>query len=176
MDGIAEARRARRVRERLLDAQMDERAGLEPELTAAIDRFLDLVERTTFAPGWSIEACRDLPSIELGEPYIGRVRVRITNRSADSDHPTIVTSTYMDVTLSPRFLVDLDRTRALFYVREMLQKAWQHEGDEWIKVDGVKVFDPHECDETKLARVRGQVLGEPTRAHDPEPVGYQGRV
>lgn len=114
-----------------------------------LTRFQELVAKITYKPGYRFHADRDMDrGAEAGCLF------RMTFRVQDTYHPG-QTPEFMQAFLIPHWLLERwghlleqDEQRALDRMARWVRKAlgWHelHERDEWIRVDGTMVFDPHQ--------------------------------
>jgi hypothetical protein len=97
-----------------------------------------LIQRVTYKPGWKLRTTVEPAVRGWGFPV---VRVQLTYRAPASDGSGASVEFHGEASLS----VD-DRTepdRVLAWLTAFIQRSELHEMDEWLKVDGKHVRDPH---------------------------------
>jgi hypothetical protein len=123
---------------------------------AAVFAFQELVRHITYKPGYRLEVRQPWDQYTRG----GGVLLSITARLEDTYHPGQFTEQAMNFTVVPYVLErwgewlerrpELARQDMLRLVLKCLGIHELHERDEWFRVDGVMVFDPHRGDATRL--------------------------
>jgi hypothetical protein len=97
-----------------------------------IDEFVTLVSRITYKPGWKITARPYYPS--------GMLDLSLETRLPDSTH-----GTQRNCSLSRLVMPETlhDEKHPLWIVAAHVREFEMHEMDEWLKLDGARVNDPH---------------------------------
>jgi hypothetical protein len=104
-------------------------------VSATVEEVTTWLDGVTYKDGVTITP-------ELGEPYTVIV---IRMKSADTRAPAIALE---DVTVTHRFTMPAravvgDRRSFIGWLRQILGRVELHERDEWLLVDGRRLFDPH---------------------------------
>jgi hypothetical protein len=108
-----------------------------------------LLARITYRPGWQLRVFEDYSS--------GAMALHVIAQVEDTYHPGRVGRILhghlipaylrlqdpLDAQLSRPENLEAERIR---WIREALGRVELHERDEWLKVDGVRLFDPHAND------------------------------
>lgn len=94
-----------------------------------LDRIMD---RVSYKPGWVIDLCVPLDVVEL--------RVACTQPDVLTGLPTTV-HTVQQLPLDRFNMMSDDQVYS--WIGTALMRLEEHEFDEWFKVDGRHVFDPH---------------------------------
>jgi hypothetical protein len=109
-----------------------------------LDEMRAELDHWTFMPGWRFELIVDHPA-RMGDiqlffhPHaVLRIHSRVPNTYPP--HDLIATTATYPVPVEP-----IERGLISFatFLREVVHDRLVHEGDEWLKRDGVMVFDPH---------------------------------
>ena len=109
-----------------------------------LDEMRAELDHWTFMPGWRFELVEE--QLDVAHPC----------RVIHDQHAVLRIRSLMPNTYPPHELIDtaatypvpveaIERGHITFanYLREMVHDRLVHEGDEWLKRDGVAVFDPH---------------------------------
>lgn len=96
--------------------------------------FQGLLSRITYKEGWSLTFW-----INPGDEVIFAVRSSPTKDVDNIKGPLVRVSTFRN--LGP--LAELNNSSVLEWVRATIRDTELHELDEWLRLDGVKVRDPH---------------------------------
>jgi hypothetical protein len=111
------------------------RTAHPPLVSATVDEVTTWLDGVSYKDGVTITA-------ELGDPY---TTIVIRMAGVDSRAPMIVLD---DVTVTHRFTLPArtvvgDRRSFIGWLRQVLGRVELHERDEWLLVDGRRLFDPH---------------------------------
>lgn len=129
------------------------------DLVTAHDRFCRLLDHMTYKTGWELRI--DRMGHNLVQPF--RLNIKLWVENTYEPHDMVTIDSYHP--LPPRTLLGWKPTPendAEFYqwVREQIHWRELHESDEWFKINGVMVWDPHRTD-PRLANstvVRSEVV------------------
>jgi len=101
-----------------------------------VDRLRSVAARMTFQPGWRIEVNRP-----INEPWMAVVQVMANVPQVDDpSYPiNVAATTYYD----GMTLEKLPDAMLVEMLSHCVQSVWMHEFDEWLKLDGEHVRDPH---------------------------------
>jgi hypothetical protein len=131
----------------------------------------DVVGRLTYKPGWRFEVD---PGMRFGSVYNGEMVVaelRVSQRSKDATLRTPGDSWTMMVEPLREFQCQDERT-LLEAVYRLVKRLELHELDEWFKVDGLTLHNPHpEVEWHREHTWKGQ-LETVQQAGDPQDAGY----
>lgn len=105
-------------------------------------RWQDVTHRVTYKPGWTVELQRPLPEYERHNLHL-MVTASWPNSCGDTP-PTIKTACARTVPL--QLWESMDDTAQLRWIYMAVEDLERHEQDEWFKVDGVCVHNPHLAD------------------------------
>jgi hypothetical protein len=110
------------LRTRLGDAEFELRS-----------RFLSLMQRLEYKPGTKI-------SFILNRPETIGIKIYFDVKDARTGEPTKLVH---DSGLEKRKARAMTDAEIVGWVRECVHRAEQHEADEWLRLDGALVSDPH---------------------------------
>lgn len=99
----------------------------------------ELVKRVTYRPGYHLEAIYEI-DFDITK-LIVQATVENTYRRGQMI-PIIFQSNL------PLWRHMRDDKEAMSFIREALHDMERHESDEWIRLDGEMIFDPHAMDDT----------------------------
>lgn len=109
-----------------------------------LDEMRDELERWTFMPGWRFELVVNYPAkvgdvrLFFGPSAELRIHSRVPNTYPPHDVINVVATYPVPVEAIERGMITFAN-----FLRDMVHDRLVHEGDEWLKRDGVVVFNPH---------------------------------
>lgn len=116
-------------------------AGTSSGLTA-ISRFQRLIESTTYKPGYQLTLVNPVEIAGYRPSWLQAV-LHIKCYVPDSTKfPHDLTLIQFQVAI-PEHIEDLDENGQRHYLRQILREFEMHQLDEWLRVDGKLVNDPH---------------------------------
>jgi hypothetical protein len=105
----------------------------------------DVLERVTYKLGWSAHVGRANADADCGHLKPVDVVLRLEHDEWDAndwrkDYPHVakVATRYFFFADDPPDEVGLSRT-----LRDLIRSAELHESDEWLRLDGIRIVDPH---------------------------------
>lgn len=99
------------------------------------------LDRVTYKQGWTLEAVLDPGDGGQGHWCINLLVTHwAPNAYPDGRKEVLV---YRMRTVSPHIYRDLDAARFIAWVRSVVIELEMHEHDEWFKVDGKHLTEPH---------------------------------
>lgn len=96
----------------------------------------EIVSNITYKPGWSI-------SIHENYGYYQFPVLTIDAEVRDSYDPSKIVSIRGTKTLSHSLIYDLTKMSLLQLIRQFIHQTEIHESDEWIRLNGEMIFNPH---------------------------------
>lgn len=100
-----------------------------------VDEFFRLIHRITYKPGFQITAWHS--ELQPG------INVRFSYLVDDVENPEVKTPLRMNNLISYKLLESFTEEDAIEHMDMLLARIEQHERNEWFKVDGVCVTEPH---------------------------------
>lgn len=100
--------------------------------------FYDAIAKVTYKPGWRIELT-EFCSMGDGRTFEGQLHVV----TPDSWHPERMAEVLMYEGIAAPYLHENIGTFAVSWLERLIRRCEDHEYNEWLRVDGVPIRNPH---------------------------------
>lgn len=123
-------------------------------------RIRALLERIQYRPGWRIE----MPADRFERHEV--LELLVIAEVPDTYHPERIGKVAHRRPITTREMADhLPDRELLLMIREQLHEVERHEADEWLLVDGRRIFDPHADPAERRAMLEAAATGTPARSN-----------
>lgn len=103
-----------------------------------VSHFIQLIEQMTYKPAYTLSATRDL--------HRDYVEFRVSGRVPDVREPAKTIAVTSRELFHTNVIKSLKPNQAYKLIRKAIYDFEHHEADEWLRVDGECLYDPHAHD------------------------------
>ncbi len=109
----------------------------------SLNELVIFLARISYKPNWRFECADKAPFYETGGGYMKAVWITIKHTSIDANDPEKMTEVVLTACVAKDQLVRMDEPQMMDWIKMHIRKAEDHETDEWLRLDGKWVKDPH---------------------------------